>query len=612
MIVPFLVNALLAPVPAVPGRARQILEANRIATERSADATHGQRRPAGRRLRYTYAGDGMTGVVDEIDDLRGLRYVITRHVGEEMEQDGYDGRAAWARERSGSVTPQSGGDMRALAVNQAYRNSNLWWRSDLGGAKVSYTERQGEGAAAADVLKITPVGGVPFEAWFDAGTHLLSRVDERREGVPTTIRFSKYKVQDGALLAGRISVGTGDVADEVVQTLERADILGSVPEGCCAAPAWTVSDVRLMDGSNSAIVPFRIFNGHIYVDAVVDGKGPFPFLVDTGGVNMISPSTANAAGIKAAGALTMRGAGVGVVVGGIAKVGSLVIGTAMLRNQPMRVLPQPDGGIEQGGMLGFETLRRFVTRIDYGRRTIEFIKPETFSPEGAGTPVPIAFYGNLVIAKGSYDGVPGDFTIDTGNPGSLFLSSPFSEVHSLQSHVQGGLRVIAGVGIGGPSYGLVFRGGPLKLGSVLVERPVALISTDAAGAMADPALAGNIGAAILRRFVLTLDYAHSLIYLKAITPPPPGLDIYDRSGLRISKTPLVVTVEDVAAGTPAAVAGVQKGDVLESIAGISAGKVSIDQIRSLLRDQPPGTKVSLTLRRKGNPLSIVLTLRELV
>jgi hypothetical protein len=47
---------------------------------------------------------------------------------------------------SGAVTPQAGGDARELAINEAYRNANLWWRSDRGGATIVLLgSRSGEG-----------------------------------------------------------------------------------------------------------------------------------------------------------------------------------------------------------------------------------------------------------------------------------------------------------------------------------------------------------------------------------------------------------------------------------------------------------------------------------
>ena len=69
----------------------------------------------------------------------------------------------------------------------------------------------------------------------------------------------------------------------------------------------------------------------------------------------------------------------------------------------------------QQGMIGFEVLRRFVTQIDYGRKTLTFIDPAAFDPAGSGTPVAFVFYSHLPQVAGSFEGIPGQFDIDTGS-----------------------------------------------------------------------------------------------------------------------------------------------------------------------------------------------------
>ena len=116
---------------------------------------------------FAFAGMGLTGKVVSTTDLKTGRYVDTMAAGPLTQTDGFDGMHAWAREPSGTVTIQDGGDQRALAVNDAYRRSNAWWRADLGGAQVTSLGRKRDAAGASyDVLSVTPAGGRTFEAWF--------------------------------------------------------------------------------------------------------------------------------------------------------------------------------------------------------------------------------------------------------------------------------------------------------------------------------------------------------------------------------------------------------------------------------------------------------------
>ena len=54
-----------------------------------------------------------------------------------------------------------------------------------------------------------------------------------------------------------------------------------------AAPAWSRADVHL-DGK-STTVPFSLLNNHVFIKVNVNGKGPFRFIVDTGGHDIVTP-----------------------------------------------------------------------------------------------------------------------------------------------------------------------------------------------------------------------------------------------------------------------------------------------------------------------------------
>lgn len=81
----------------------------------------------------------------------------------------------------GANTPQEGGDRIALAVNEAFRLANLWWRPGYAGATVTYSGRTVVDHQTLDELTITPRGGRPFGAGFDVNTHLLVQITEDRQ-----------------------------------------------------------------------------------------------------------------------------------------------------------------------------------------------------------------------------------------------------------------------------------------------------------------------------------------------------------------------------------------------------------------------------------------------
>src|SRR5215472_9780827 len=88
-------------------------------------------------LEFAYAGQGLTGTVTSRADLRRGWWADDVVLGPAAVANGFDGVRAWEKDQSGTVTVQDGGDQRALAVNEAFRRANLWWRDDRGGATIA-------------------------------------------------------------------------------------------------------------------------------------------------------------------------------------------------------------------------------------------------------------------------------------------------------------------------------------------------------------------------------------------------------------------------------------------------------------------------------------------
>ena len=124
-------------------------------------------------------------------------------------------------------------------------------------------------------------------------------------------------------------------------------------------------------------------------------------------------------------------------------------------------------------------------------------------------------------------------------------------------------------------------------------------------------MAGNIGGGILRRFTLTFDYAHQLLYLEpnADFGEP---DVYDRSGLSLTRDGAnAFVVEDIVAGSPAARAGLAVGDRITAIDGVKASGLGITELRQRLR-AAPGTLVRLALHRRAGSREVAITLADLI
>jgi len=567
-------------------------------------------------VHYAYSGQGLTGTVTSRDDLQSGYWADDAVVGPTTQANGFDGNHAWAKDASGTVTLQDGGEQRQLAVNDGYRRANLWWRADRGGAQIVDDGQKNDGAATYDVLTVTPKDGKDFDAWFDTKTHLLARIVEKQGTDVFTTSLSDYTVISGVEVARRTFVNSGEAKYDQTLMLTDASFGPALPQSAYGPPKVTVTDFSIAGGAKETTFPFQLVNNHIYADAFVDGKGPYQFIFDTGGVNFVTPTLATSLGLKSEGQLQGGGAGAAHMDFGLTKVSSLRIGGAEVKNQVFVVAPlEPMAkieGIGMPGMVGYETFRRFVTRIDYGKGTITLFMPGAFDAKDAGTAVPINFNGNTIEATAVYDGISGNFTIDTGSRASLTLNSPFVTAHHLN---KGGktLDAVTGWGVGGPTRSIALRGDALSIGSMTVNGPVVELSTDTKGGFAETALAGNIGAGVLKRFVVTLDYEHRLMYLKPTAEHVADLDTFDRAGLWFNfADDGNFHVVDVTKGAPADQAGLKIGDEIVAVDGKPASSLKLYDVRRMLRNEAPGTTVTFAVKRGDQTTDVAVTLRDLI
>lgn len=562
-----------------------------------------------------YAGQGLTGVIHSHADLQKGWWTDSFEIGPATGANGFDGTHAWAKDQSGTVTIQEGGDQRALAVNDAYRRANLWWRADRGGAAIVDGGSKTEGGKNYQILTVTPAGGKKFDAWFDVNTHFLFRTVEQQGPQTVSTTFSDYSPVDGVELPRKALITDGDVKYDQTITFKSAKFESALPQSAYAPPQVKIADFAIVGGAHQTSIPFQLINNHVYADVRVNGKGPYTFIFDTGGLNIVAPRVAEELGLKSEGQLEGRGAGAGHIEMGMAKIGKLELGAAEVKDQLFIVAPlealSPVEGVDMPGMVGFETFRRFVTRFDYGAHTITLISPDAFDAKDAGNAIPFKFNGNTIEISASYNGIPGNYTIDTGSRSSVTLSAPFAAAHNLY---RGSTAVdaVTGWGVGGPTRSRVLRGTTLSFGPETVARPVVEVSTDKAGAMADAALAGNIGAGILKRYIVTLDYNDQVMYVKPTTTPVADLDTFDRAGLWFNKSDEGFIIVDVTKGGPADQAGLRMNDMIVGVNGTPVASLKLYELRKELRNDAAGSVVIFTIRRGNAQTTVPLTLRDLI
>jgi hypothetical protein len=565
-------------------------------------------------LEYTLEASGLTGPATHVGDLATGAFIDRYEASVISGGNGYDGRIPWQTDVSGVSTDQEEGDRIPVAVNEAYRNANLWWRPDRGGAKLLYIGREKLDGREADHLAVTPRGGHRFEAWFDAASHMLVRTAEPQQFFKTQTLYGDYRPAAGAMIAysRTFDFGTGDPQR---YTLKRAGFGRARPLADYSRPKAPARGGHIEGVLKSATLPFRLLNNHVYVQASVNGKGPYTFIVDTGGHTLISPRVAAEAGLEVVGAGKTSGAGEKTETTGYARYREIALGPVRLTDQPAFItnIYQPSiEGISVDGMVGFELFARFAVTLDYGAKTMTIGDFASFDPKDAGTAVPFKFYDHLPAVRGFIDDMSARFDIDSGSRSELDITSPFVAKHRLRERYRPGISAITGWGVGGAARSYVVRMPSLTLGTVEVPNVVAGLSESKAGSFSDPNYEGNIGSGLLKRFVVSFDYGRQTMYLKPLDPQPADAGAFDRSGLWINAGDNGFVVENVAPGGPAEQAGMLKGDVITAINSKPARPEELSDARTLLRSLPAGTAVELSILRTGKPETVRVQLRDLI
>ncbi|MGA7356819.1 MAG: aspartyl protease family protein [Candidatus Cybelea sp.] len=526
--------------------------------------------------------------------------------------DGYDGTAFWNQDQSGLVWTDGSDAGVSQEIDTAYAAGDTLFVPGSGGATVAWDGVRAAGGRQYATLIVTPRHSLlPMQVWIDAASHLPARYVVTVGPVRYESDVSDYRPVDGLLVPHR-AVSKSSEGNSSDLTVTSARIVTN-DEAAFVKPKSQVDDFSINGTRTSTSVPIDVIDNHVYLDVTLDGKGPYRFVFDTGGSNIIDPAVAKDINAVGSGSAQDSGTGAGTESSSYATVDSLKIGNAVLRHQVFLVEPIREGfgataGERVDGLIGFEVLARYITTFDYVDRTLTLAMPGILPAAGADV-VHFVLLGTNPQVGCAIDSVPSECTVDTGDGGSVNLFVPFIAAHPQIVPATHSAVGVNGSGVGGGHRGFMGRLRSLQIGSFALHDLVAGYSTQKQGFFASPFLAANVGGGVWKRFTVTFDYRAETMALL----PNAGLgkrDSYDRSGMHLINDAGKIVVYDVRQGTPAAKAGLAKGDMILSIDGVA--QRSLEQVRHALREAP-GTVLRLQVVDKtGTPRTMTLTLRDWV
>jgi hypothetical protein len=555
---------------------------------------------------------GLTGTGKSAAEIGGVRLAERTSTPPIAAGDGYDGAVFWNQDQSGLVWTDGSDAGVSQEIDAAYATGDTLFVPGSGGARVAWNGVRSTGRRQYATLTVTPRHSrLPMQVWINATTHLPARYVIPVGPVTNETDVSDYRPVDGLLVPHRVVTTSieGNVSNFSVTS---ARIVAN-DAAALAKPKSRVDDFSINGNATTTSVPIDFIDNHVYLNVTLNGKGPYRFVFDTGGSNIIDPAVAKDLNVQASGLSKDSGTGAGTESSSYATIDSVKIGNAVVRHQVFLVEPIHKGfGMASGervdGLIGFEVLARYVTTFDYAGRTLTFAMSSAAPANGAAI-VPFVFFGSVPQVDCAIDGIPSQCTVDTGQSGSVSLYVPFVADHPQIVPTTHSAEGVNGYGVGGGHRGFMGRLRSLQVGSFAMHDLVAAYSTQNQGDFAFPFLAANLGGNLLKQFTVTFDYGRETMALQpnATFGEP---DSYDRSGMLLVNNAGTIVVYAVRQGTPAASAGITKGDTIRSIDGVASP--SLERVRHEFRGAS-GTVLHLQVVDKtGTPRTVTITLRDWV
>jgi Aspartyl protease len=306
---------------------------------------------------------------------------------------------------------------------------------------------------------------------------------------------------------------------------ERTGVVMDTSDGNSFRRGSVASTAKISEIS-SAPIPFQLADSLIYIQASINGSHLLWMMLDTGSsVTVFDETVSKMLGIRFLGEGNVDGPGQGSVQKlAFANHATLMFAGEELGDQTVATLPlgwfSREVGRSTDGFLGSNVFRNYVVEIDYANQVLRFHDPAGYCYSGSGQHLPLQFIWNDIptvhaeVVAQDGTAIDGVFLIDSGATTAIWLTKAFSEAHPEVLSTQDMIEVPNVAAVGGELSARLGRVPAIRLGGVVVSNPLTQFSQNTSGILANPDLAGIIGAQMLRRFRVVFDYAHGEMILE--------------------------------------------------------------------------------------------------
>ncbi|MFH2055665.1 MAG: aspartyl protease family protein, partial [bacterium] len=527
--------------------------------------------------------------------------------------EGDNGKYAWEADANDKVRIVK--DESSLARREVERLLHLYRYADPSAPEFTL-ELKGidtVGTTACYVLRIANTINSDIRVvYIDASSFLLVKSVDTHPDEEIETLYSDYRDIDGVLHPFRQEMTVLPNNQVIALTVTEFQVNPEI-DIALFEPPQEVADFRIVDSVAAANVPFEFIENHIFLPVTINCERRLWVLDNGAGVTVLDRAYAEELGLQPEGQLP--GSGIGNTVEfGFVELPEYSLPGLEFSSQRVAVFDMTDlkkkMGLDVVGILGYDFLSRFVTRIDYAGERLSFFDPAAFAYRGSGVVLDAPLEEHDHTVPMAVDGIyNGQWRLDTGAGGCSFHQRYAAE-HDLLKWP--GVERLA-TGAGGTLENRVCRFAEIEFAGFKVPDPLVTVTTEESeGAFTWSDKVGNIGNSLLRNFVIWLDYERQQVIVERGAQFGQEF-LIDASGLQLlADTDSTAEIYFVAPGTPAEKAGLQIGDRLLTINSIPIVRLDgLNALRTLLREKS-GTEYSLSYLRNGSLKSCKLKLRKLL
>ncbi len=382
----------------------------------------------------------------------------------------------------------------------------------------------------------------------------------------------------------------------------------------------------LKERTTSVIVPFEFYNNFILINLRLNGL-PLRFIIDTGAEHTIlfQQEIAELLGLEPGRRVQLMGADLSrEFFARIIPNTSIILEDQCHINTPILVLEEDFFELENAiglpisGILGSGVLKKFIVKLDYNRAEMTLYHPSFFRIPNSYSLIPIEIekskpFVQCSISTSGQELIPVRLLMDTGaSLSTLVYAKPKNGISIPDTVITGTL----GIGIGGNLKGYIGKLQKFELGPYIFEE---ILANYQKVELSDSILItfgkdGIIGNAILSKFTVILDYANAQLHLKPNRHFKKRIK-YDKSGLMLittGKELKTIMVIDIISDSPAQQAGIQPGDIITHMNGISTKIIGFNRVFNKLSSRS-GRKIKMKLKNNmGEIYKTELILRDLL